>query len=157
MVIDHNNGLLISRSTKPRLRMRLIDGELQPIGVDNQPIGKAPSPVIAPEVATAAIESIGDESPSDLRSIAVAMLEVDPSGIVAVYADSKGRVLGSTITRTTNGHTPAAFRSAFRSLPREAKQVTFAMVSPINSAMRATLNEYADIFLIRVADCLLLP
>lgn len=156
MVIDHNNGLLISRSTKPRLRMRLIDGELQPIGADNQPIGKTPSPV-APVIAPAAIETIGDESPSDLRSIAAALLEIDPSAIVAVYADSKGRVLGSTITRTTNGHTPAAFRSAFRSLPREAKQVTFALVSPVNSAMRATINEYADIFLVRVADCLLLP
>lgn len=91
---------------------------------------------------------------ADYSAIATTMLDCDPSAIVAIYADSKGRVLGSTITRTTNGHTPAAFRAAFRSLPREAKSVTFAMVAPINSATQAAVTASADHFLVRVVDFL---
>jgi hypothetical protein len=90
----------------------------------------------------------------DHRAIAAALLDCDPSAIVAIYADSKGRVLGTTITQTRNGHTPAAFRAAFRSLPREAKQVTFAAVSPINSATRTAINESSDHYLIRCLDFL---
>jgi hypothetical protein len=90
----------------------------------------------------------------NIVALATAMLDVDPSAIVAVYSDSKGRVLGSTITRTTNGHTPAAFRASFRSLPREAKQVHFATVAPIRSEVQAAVTASADHFLCRVVNFL---
>lgn len=90
----------------------------------------------------------------DHHTIAAAMLDIDPSAIIAIYADAKGRTLGTTITRTKNGHTAAAFRSAFRNLPKEAKQVTFATCIPLNTATRTAVSESSDHYLIRVVDCL---
>ena len=80
--------------------------------------------------------------------------EADLPAIVAIYSDAKGRTLGTTITKTSNGHTPAAFRAAFRSLPVSAKQVVFAVCCGITSDTRATINSYADTFLVRCIDIL---
>lgn len=108
-----------------------------------------------PQSLAATIEAIKPSKPSaNASAIAKAMLDTDPSAIIAIYSDAKGRVLGTTITRTTNGHTPAAFRAAFRSLPATAKQVVFATCCGIPSDTRATINSYADTFLVRCVDIL---
>lgn len=83
----------------------------------------------------------------------VAMLaKLAAHGIVAIYFDSRGRLAGTTITR--QAATPAGFRAAFRSLPMNARQVTFACRGTVDAKLRAVILEYCDVFLVKLIEVL---
>lgn len=83
----------------------------------------------------------------------VAMLaKLAAHGIVAIYFDSRGRLAGTTITR--QAATPAGFRAAFRSLPMNARQVTFACRGTADAKLRAVILEYCDVFLVKLIEVL---
>lgn len=111
-----------------------------------------PEPIVSDVPAAVAAASVEPEHSCDYAAIARPMLAIDSSAIIAIYSDSRGNMLGSTITRPKHGMTAAAFRSAYRSLPPAAKQVVFVVMGGVASDIRATINEYADIFLCRCID-----
>lgn len=111
-----------------------------------------PAPVVGDVPAAIATASVESDHAYDYAAIARPMLAIDSSAIVAIYSDSRGNMIGSTITRPKHGMTAAAFRSAYRSLPSTAKQVVFVVMGGVASDIRATINEYADIFLCRCID-----
>lgn len=90
-------------------------------------------------------EEIGvpDAQPSaeSVQAIAQAMLAEFPSSLVAVYHDSKGNDLRSTVTPTRRA---AVIRASLRSLPTpRAKQVTLAACGHFASDVRDAATEAA--------------
>ena len=85
-----------------------------------------------------------------VQSIAQAVLSACPESLAAVAQDSKGRLLGATVTQAPKGLTPAVFRAAFRSLPERCKSVTFAAHTSIASDVRDAATQAGEHFLIRV-------
>lgn len=107
----------------------------------------------------AAIDLLASETQPhevSIHAIAKACLGCDQTALVAVWLDSKSRIIGSTLTTTTKGITPATFRAALRSLPARAKYVHFASATAIDSETRDAATTAAECFLVRVLDYLML-
>lgn len=99
-------------------------------------------------VAPAAVPAADRVVDSEMASLA----KLAVHGIVAIYFDSRGRLAGTTITR--QAATPAGFRAAFRSLPMNARQVTFACRGTVDAKLRAVVLEYCDVFLVKLIEVL---
>jgi hypothetical protein len=109
--------------------------------------------ILVEDVVEDVVEDLVEDS---VRTIAESMLTARPRSLVAVAHDSRGSVLGATITPIRRGFTPARFRASFRSLPAQAKQVTFATGQPIPPNIQKAVSELADVAHVRVIEFLVI-
>ena len=159
--LDSDDGLIVGVGRRKARFVRYPDGEFRAVDRDfDRSVFDDPDSV--PEAEQRTIHMSVLDVPSEIlvddsvRTIAESMLTARPRSLVAVALNSKGGVLGATITPIRRGLTPATFRASFRSLPARAKQVTFAAGRPIPLDIQRAVSEIADVALVRVIDFLVL-
>ncbi|KAA1261610.1 hypothetical protein LF1_41610 [Rubripirellula obstinata] len=152
-----DNGLFIGTRKRGQRFVRYPDGEIRTVDVDfDREVFNDPdsSPKAKPQSVDASTDEVpaNDSETDAVQAIAAAMIAARPGTLVAVAHTAKGEVIAATATAAKRGLTPATFRAAMRSLPANAKQVTFAASGSLAMDVQEAALVVADAFLVRILN-----